>query len=284
MARVPGTRLLVALGLILIPAFWFTVPALTAHSWFIAGELDLHQATAIHGNKILGVIHRFGSLYPLPIQIMALWGLILAGVRRDRVTLAVAAAAVLWVMVEIAFALHGWSAVPRFLLEPAAVMMALAAATAGRLLVGLDRRDLHPRRAVAASRVIGPVAVAALVVAVWPTARSRERDTRSDIAEARVHARQVERLHAVVVRIGGPARIRSCGQPVSFVGFQSTLAYDVGLNVGNVGYRPGQMIHDGQAIVFFKPDRLGWRVRTYNLRRGRRARVCRRLRADTSFG
>ena len=30
------------LGLALIPAVWFTIPALTSHSWFIAGDLAFH--------------------------------------------------------------------------------------------------------------------------------------------------------------------------------------------------------------------------------------------------
>ena len=34
------------LGIALIPAFWFTVPAITSHSWFSAGDLALNQETA----------------------------------------------------------------------------------------------------------------------------------------------------------------------------------------------------------------------------------------------
>ncbi len=97
-------RLTLVLGLALIPAFWFTIPALTSHSWFISGDLALDQATAIHGNKVVGVLSRLRSLYELPMQLAVVCGVALAAIRRDRVTLAVAAAAMVWVVIEVGFA------------------------------------------------------------------------------------------------------------------------------------------------------------------------------------
>ena len=55
-------------------------------------------------------------------------------------------------------------------------------------------------------------------------------ETLVDYDDARVHAKQVDRLRAVVAHIGGADKVKSCGQPVSLVGFQSTLAWVVGLN------------------------------------------------------
>jgi hypothetical protein len=280
--RIPRMRWLLPI-LVVIPALWFVIPAITSHSWFISGNLDLNQATAIQGSKPLGVLRRFLSLYPLPIELLALWGVGLAVLRRDRVTLTLAAACLVWLAVEVGFALHGFSAVPRFLIEPAAVEMVIAGATIGRLLGGLDRRDPHPTWLIAASRVVGPLLVVAVVITVWPTASARERVTRYELAQARLHGRQVRRLHDVIARIGGPARIRRCGQPTSLVGFQSTLAWAVGLNVGNVGYRPGKAIDAGKAIVLFKPHERGWVVSPWA--NGHPAPPpCQSLRAQTPFG
>ena len=86
-------RLMVVAGLVFIPAFWFSVPALTSKSWFISGDLALNQQTVIHGNKIVGVVDRFRSLYELPMQLAWLVAVVLAVLRRDRTTLLVVAAA-----------------------------------------------------------------------------------------------------------------------------------------------------------------------------------------------
>ncbi|MFZ1994075.1 MAG: hypothetical protein WAU75_08195, partial [Solirubrobacteraceae bacterium] len=75
-------RLVAVAGLVLIPVLWFSVPALTSHSWFISGDLALNQQTAIHGNKIVGVVNRFRSLYELPMQLAMLIGVVLAVLRR----------------------------------------------------------------------------------------------------------------------------------------------------------------------------------------------------------
>ncbi len=70
---------------------------------------------------------------------------------------------------------------------------------------------------------------------------------------------------------------------MSLLGFQSTVAWYVGLNVGNVGFRPGKSIGRGDQIVLFKPHNNGWQVRLYNLPAAAKAQ-CDQLKADTDFG
>ena len=268
-------RVMAVAGLLLIPVFWFSVPALTSHSWFISGDLALNQQTIIHGNKIVGVVNRFRSLYELPMQLAMLLGVVLAVLRRDRTTLLVVAAAAVWLVIEIAFAYHGWSAVSRYMIEPAAVMVTVAGAGIGWLLA-----DTRASRVL---RWLGPVAALGLIVALAPDARSRVRTVRSLIQDSRHSAKQIDRLHKVIDKDGGPDAIKSCGQPVSLVGFQSTVAWYVDLNVGNVGYKPGKSIGGGDQIVLFKPHDNGWQVRLYNLPASVKAR-CDQLKADTDFG
>jgi hypothetical protein len=271
---VPAMRLLAVLGLALIPAFWFTIPALTSHSWFISGDLALNQATVIHGNKILGVISRLRSLYELPMQLAFVCGIALAAIRRDRVTLAIASAAVLWVVIEIGFAYHGWSAVSRYMIEPAAVMVVVAAGAVGRLLAET------PRPVVL--RLVGPAAVVALLVTLTPAAESRVRTAHRQILKERASAKRLDRLEDVIEREGGLRKIRSCGQPVSNIGLQSTLAWELHMNVGNIGYNPSHAIKRGRPMVVFRPHKLGWQVRPYNLRKQDEAR-CAGLKRDTDF-
>jgi hypothetical protein len=269
----PSMRVLVFAGITTIPILWFSIPALTSKSWLRAGDLALNSANVIHGSKILGVITRFRALNELPIQLAALCGLALAVLRRDRATLLVAATGALWVAIEIAFALHGWSAVGRYMLEAGAVVVVLAGSAVGRVLATAG----SPR---AVLRWAGPVAVLILVAALAPVARHHERIVRRSLIDAHTNGRFIDRLPAVIAQVGGAERVKSCGQPVTFVGEQSTVAYYVGLNVGSVGFRPGKAIRSGQPIVIFRPHGFGWTVRPVNIRAADLAR-CSALRADT---
>ena len=125
-------------------------------------------------------------------------------------------------------------------------------------------------------------AVLALLVTLTPAAESRVKDTHWQILKERAAAKRLDRLEDVIERDGGLHKIRSCGQPVSNIGLQSTLAWELHMNVGNVGYNPGHAIKRGRPMVLFRPHKLGWQVRPYNLRKEDEAR-CAGLRADTDF-
>ena len=166
----------------------------------------------------------------------------------------------MWLLIEIVFAYHGWSAVSRYMIEPAAVMVAVAGGGVGWLLA-----DIRTSKVL---RWLGPVVALGLIVGLAPEARSRVRTVRHLIEDSRHSAKQIDRLHKVIDDDGGPDAIKACGQPVSLLGFQSTVAWFVDLNVGNVGFRPGKSIGRGDQIVLFKPHNNGWQVRLYNLPAG----------------
>jgi hypothetical protein len=281
--RVPSMRPWAVLGLALIPAFWFSIPALTSKSWLRPGDLALNQVTIIHGNKLLGVIDRWRSLYELPMQLAAAVGVVLAALRRDVETLAVAGTAVLWVAIEIGFAYHGWSAVSRYLIEPASVMIVIAGGLVGRLVAGTALGGARLPWVGSVLRWAGPALVLVLLVALFPAGRRRARVWHQGVIDARQDAKVINRLGDVIARVGGGGQILRCGQPVSQNRFQSTLAWAVGLNVGNTGYNPGKSIRRGKPIILFKPYREGWQVRPYNLS-PRSAAACRRLRVDSAMG
>ena len=278
-------RIAVPLALLLIPAVWFVVPGLTSKSWFSAGDLALNQQTAIHGSKIVGVLRRWRNLYELPMQLAFLAGVAVAIWRRDRRVLGVAATALVWVIVEIAFALHGWSAASRYLIEPAAVCIVVAAALVGQLLGGAPWvSELRaPSWMAPALRWGGPVLVVVLGVSLIGSARLRVHDWRYDLPLAHASGRQNRRLVAVVDRLGGGAVIRSCGRPATIPGTQSTLAWAVGLNVGNVSNHIGRAINKGLPVVAFTPHDHGWHVRVYNQPAAQQAR-CARLKTNTVTG
>jgi hypothetical protein len=272
----PRARALVVAGLALVPALWFGISALTAKSWLQAGDLALNNSTALRGDVISGVLDRLSGLYELPMQLAAALGLGFAIARRDRAVLVLAAAAVTWVAVEIAFAFHGWPAQSRYLLEPAAVLVVIAGTGVARLIAAVPAP-------AAPLRWAGVVPVVILLAALVPVVHDRISVARAAINQRRHAGILIGRLEDLIDEVGGAGRIRACGQPTSLVGYQSTLAFELGMNVGYVGHKPGKAIHQGEPIVLFKPHDLGWEVRPIHMLSRDRV-ACDRLRADSPFG
>ncbi len=82
------------------------------------------------------------------------------------------------------------------------------------------------------------------------------------------NGRQIDRLHRLIANLGGAATIRGCGAPVTQLGFQSTLAWELGVNVADVGFKPGRAIARRRPIVVFTLHRFDWQVRPFHLRGG----------------
>ena len=132
--KIPEMRWMVYAGFLAIPLLWFGVPTITNHRPFVSAQLALLSPRELHGNKFTGTINRYTTLEYLPVQLAALAGLVMAAIRRDKTVLVLAGAVVLWVVVEIAFALHGWPAVPRYMFEAEGVTVVIAGVAVGWLL------------------------------------------------------------------------------------------------------------------------------------------------------
>ncbi len=246
-------------GVIALALLWFGIPALTSRSAFVAGDNAVGSGRALHSNKVLGTIDRFLDLYATPLEILALVSVAIALWRRDRVTLALAAGAVVWVIVEIAFALHGWPGLPRYMYEAGAVMMVVAAVGLGRLLVEPARLS---RVAGIAGLVLAVVAVGSLV----PAAVSRGRTEHKDLRSQRLRTDELNRLAGTVNRLGGAARLRACGEPLTRLEYQTVLAWQLQLNVSKVGFKYGQALARGNPVVLFTPEPGGWKVQAEHQR------------------
>ena len=273
---VPRMRVMIVAGVAVIPALWFGISALTAKTWLRAGDVALGSRNVLRHHEITGVLDRFGDLYEVPMQIAALVGIGFGAVRRERAVLMLAAAALAWLVIEIAFAYRGLPATPRYMDEPAAVMVVLAGVGVARVLGLTARLPLI-------ARPLPALAVAALVVTLVPIGRDRVSVARHVINERRTTAIKIDRLASVIALNGGAKRILACGTPVSIGGYQSTLAWQLGLNVGFVGHKPSRAIHKGYPIVLFKPYYLGWLVIPIHIAPARRA-ACANLRANSAFG
>jgi hypothetical protein len=253
--RVPAMRWMVVAGAIVVLALWFGIPGLTSNSFFQAGSHALGSGRAIHGNKVTGIISRFVGLHSTGLELLALLSVVLATVRRDRTTLALAAAAVAWVIVEIAFALHGWPGVPRYMFPAAAVMVVIAAIAVGRLLA-------EPPRLSSAAGLVGLAVVIVAVASLVPPAISDARTAHKDLVAQRLRTKEINQLTGSIRRLGGAARMRACGEPLTRLEYQSILAWQLNVNVATVGFKYGPAIADtARPIVLFSPlPNGGWKI------------------------
>ncbi len=258
--RVPSMRWLIVTGVVLLILLWFGIPALTSRTPFQAGANALGSGRRLRNDQVFGTIGRFLGLNPVVLELTALLAVVLAVLRRDRVTIALAAGACAWVIVEIAFSLHGWPGLARYMFEPAGVVVALAGAAVGRVLVEAPR----------VSRAVGWAGVALVVVivaALVPSAVSRARSEHRDIRGQRARTAEIGKLSSTVASFGGPARFKPCGEPLTRLEYQTILAWTLRVNVATVGYKYGPAIASGRPVVLFTPfSHGGWHVQALHQR------------------
>jgi hypothetical protein len=197
---------------------------------------------------------------------------VLAAVRRNRIVLALGAGVVAWLIVEIAFAYHGWPALPRYMFEAAGVVAVLAGVAVGWLL-----RDL-PRIVRGVPAWAGAVLAAVLVLTMIPGAVSRARAEHKDLIHEHARTHEIGQLASVTGALGGTRHILNCGQPVTDVGYVSSLAWLYHVDVGSVGglqqhVEAAELANPAIPKVLFKPgSRGGWDVRPWHSRPSQVAR------------
>jgi hypothetical protein len=249
----PGTRWLLAGGWVVIALLWFGIPALTSRTPFVAASNAMDSGRRLTNDQVFGTIGRFLSINELPVELAALVAVVLAAWRRDLVTLTLAAAIVGWVIIEIAFALHGWPGLARYMFEAGGVLVVLAGVAVGRLLAD---RPVLPRLPAWA----GIGLVAALVVSLVPAAISHARTEHIDLKGQRLRTAEIRRLPGAIDRLGGAARLQSCGEPLTRLEYQTMVAYTLGINVSKIGFKYSQAAARGNPVVFYTPTSNGWLI------------------------
>ncbi len=266
--RRPALAPLLAGGWVAIALLWFGIPALTARTPFVSAANALDSGRRLTSDQIGGTITRFLDITPLALKLAALLGVVLAATRRsavDRIALWLAAGVVAWVVVECAFAVHGWPALERYMFEAAGVMIVLAGGLVGRLLADPP----WSRRPAGGSggwggwgRYGGAAIVAVIVLGLVPPALSAARAEHRDLREQRKRTAEINDLPGVIARFGGAARLRACGEPMTRLEYQTLLAYTLGVNVSQVGFKYSESIAHGNPLVLFtpQPTGVGWVV------------------------
>ncbi len=243
------------LGGVALLALWFGIPAISSRSFFVAGDNANNSGRAISGNRLWGVLHRFYEMNPVSVQLAALIAVALGVRRRDRTVLALVAIIVVWVLVEIAFAYHGWPALQRYMFEAGGILIALAGVAVGRLLA-------DPPKLSAPTGLLGIGLVALLSASLVPTIVHRGQFEHKDLRQQRRRTHVLNLLATDVGRLGGRDRLKACGEPLTRLQYQTAVAWNLRVNVSTVGFKYGQAIAHGNPLVLFtpKPDGSGWKI------------------------
>lgn len=278
----------VAGGWLLILFMWFGVPTITNDRPFVSAQLAMGSPRELRHDQITGTLHRFWDLYNLPLWGATVGTMIWAAVRRDRVVLGLGAAAAVWVVTEVAFALHGWPGLPRYMFEAGALCGVISGIGFGRLVASyaaVDRARMTDRTAARAGarrglpRLAGPLLALVLVVWLAPYARIRYQQEHDDLRAQRARTVEINAMLSTFAQLGGMQHIRSCGQPVVNVEWASALAFAMHLDVGFVGYRPEWELRQRRAIVLFTSLPDGWQVLPHHIPASDRP-ACATLRAS----
>ncbi|HTX31933.1 MAG TPA: hypothetical protein VMD09_11130 [Solirubrobacteraceae bacterium] len=276
--RVAGIRWWLIGGAAFVAFMWFGIPTITNGRPDIAGQLAQESPRALRHNQFFGTLGRFKDLEYLPIWILAGLTVVYGLWRRNWLLVGLAAGAAGWVVVEIAFAYHGWPALGRYMFEPAAVSAVLAGVGVGLLLSELPRlRRGLPRWA-------GIPIVVVLVGALVPGALARVRSEHQDLRHERARTHQITLLQSATLALGGAHHVGDCGQPVTDVGYMSALAWLYHRDVGSVGglqqhVMAAELRNPSLPKVLFNPlPQGGWAVQPWHTRPSQVA-ACRGLRA-----
>ena len=270
--KVPKMRWHLYGGAFVVLFMWFGIPWITNGRPFVSAQLALKSPRALHQNKIVGTFDRFKELQAWPVWLAAIFTVVVAAIRRNWTILVLAAGCVGWVIVEAAFALHGWPALPRYMFEPGAVCAVFAGVAAGWILLEV------PKLRVGLPRWAGVPVVAVLVALFVPGALAQVRTEHKDLRHERGRTAQIKLLTTTTNALGGAQHIQNCGQPVTDVTYVSAMAWLYHRNVGTVGgLQQGvekiELRNPNLAKVLFNPISAGgWRVQPWHTRPSQVAR------------
>jgi hypothetical protein len=105
-----------------------------------------------------------------------------------------------------------------------------------------------------------------------PGAVSRARAEHQDLRHERARTHEISLLQTATLRLGGTRHVLNCGQPVTDVGYVSSLAWFYHVDVGSVGglqqhVEGAELANPAIPKVLFKPgSRGGWDIRPWHTR------------------
>lgn len=192
-------RVLLVIGVLLIPIGWIVPPWLASHNPLLASRHARDYNGHLGPEPLAMVLKRATNLTVWPVIVAAAAETALAIRRRDWLTVRLAAASLAYVAVVAAMALDHYPGLERFMLPAAAIACVLAGVGAARVA------------ALAGGGLRSAALAAALVAVAVPFFAGRITSQRNEKAQSEeaavIYGQMLDAMH----RAGGPRRMLPCG-------------------------------------------------------------------------
>ena len=241
----PRLRWLLVAGVLAVPLGWFVPPWIGSGQPFLAASHAKQYNGHLGNHPELEALRRAADLQTVPVLILAVLGVALAWWKdRDRLTLALFAGAMAWIVLVVAMVADGYPGLERFFLPAAAVLCVLAGVgvARGAVLAG----GLFSSPGVARAVAVGVAAV--VVVVCIPLSSARISSARAQESIARRAVTELDQLSAAVAAAGGHHGVYPCHSSFAAVNHsaQTALAWKLQVTLGRVGTT---MRHQGVLFV-----------------------------------
>jgi hypothetical protein len=227
---------LIACGLASLPILWLAPEKLGSGDLLRASHRAQHpvgNSAAFADNPVVQVLREGAAMLTPPVWAGLAAMVAFAIWRRERRVALLVAGIAAWVLLVAAMTANGYSGNQRYLIVPAALVIVLAGAGAGRA-VSL----LRPRTTAA----IAGLAVVLAAAFAGPPAHRVAGVLRGTAYQATL----VRELGPMVQRAGGAARLRACGNPYTGAYLVPAVAWQLHLHTAQVHVAPVQW----PAVVF----------------------------------
>jgi hypothetical protein len=246
----PRLRVLVVLGLLAIPFFWFVPPWVGSGQPFLAAVHAKEYNGGLGNDRFFGVLGRGVDIQLLPVLLAGLVAVAFAWFEkpRDWLVLSLAGGTVVWWVIVVGMTVDGYPGLERFYLPAAGMTCVLAG-------VGVVRLALAGASAVARSGsragAVTPVAIgltAVLVAILVPLSWGRVSQAGAEEKIASQAVTRLDQMTAAVAAVGGHDGVFPCKSSFAAVNHsvQTALAWKLHVTLGRVGT---SMRHQGVMFV-----------------------------------
>lgn len=242
----PRLRVLVVLGLLSIPLFWFVPPWVGSGQPFLAAVHAQEYNGDLGKHPLFTVLGRGVDIQLLPVLLAGMVAVAFAWFDkpRDRLLLALAGGTVAWWVIVVGMTLDGYPGLERFYLPAAGMTCVLAGA--GIVRLALLGAHVIPRGRGATAVGIGLTAVLVAITIPWIGGRVNQARAEEHIASQAVT--RLNQMTAAVAAVGGHDGVFPCKSSFAAVNHsvQTALAWKLHVTLGRVGT---SMRHQGVMFV-----------------------------------